>query len=140
MRQTLVFSGVAFGLVVLVVLAAWPFLERSSWTWLVVAGAGAFAAQLLLHVVLSKWRTDPKRFVAGILLGAAARLAIVVTALVWVALRGHPHPVALLLGLAGFLCGMLMIEASLENSNWYRHLSADGLAQASTGSAAQSRT
>ena len=63
-------------------------------------------------------------------MGAAARLAVVVVAVVWVAVRGHAHPLALLLGLAGFLFGMLLIEASLENSNWYRHLRAEPLATA----------
>ena len=106
---------------------AWPLLERSSWTWLAAAGGIAFVAQLGLHLLLSRWRRDPQRFVRGILVGAVLRLLVVVTALVSVTVQGHPHPVALLLGLAGFLCGMLMVEASLDNSNWYWHLGAVGV-------------
>jgi hypothetical protein len=130
-RQTLVFTGVAAGLVVLVVLGAWPFLGGGSLTWLALAGAGAFAVQLALHLGLGRLRRDPRRFFVGVLVGSAARLLAVVAAVVWVALRAHPHPLALLLGLAGFLFGMLLIEASLENSKWYRHLGTDPLATAS---------
>ena len=122
MRQTFAYAGLGFGLVGVVVAVTWPLLAPGSWMAVVIAGGIALVLQVVLHVALSPWRRDPKRFLKAITVGAGARLILVVTALVWVSVREHTHPVAFMLGLAGFVCGLLMMEATLENSNWYRHL------------------
>ena len=125
MRQTSAYAGLSFALVALVVALTWPLLTAGPWMSVVAAGGIALALQVALHVALSPWRRDPKRFLKAIVAGASARFAVVVTALIWVAVRGHPHPVAFMMGLAGFVCGLLMMEATLENSNWFRQLKSE---------------
>jgi len=124
-KQTLAFAGLSVGLVVLVVAVTLPLLASGPWMALVAAGGMALAFQVALHVILSPWRRDPKRFLKAIVAGASARLVLIVMALIWVSVREHPHPVALMLSLAGFVCGLLMMEATLENSNWYRTLKSE---------------
>lgn len=97
-----------------------PFMNRDVWTWLAVSGGVAFAAQFGLHLALLKWREDPKRFMRAVVVGAGGRLAVVAVGLAWVAMSAPTHPVVFMLGLVGFLFGMLLIESGLENKNRYR--------------------
>ncbi len=120
MRQTWVFAAFAFGLVALVLLATLPLLSADSWTWLAVAGGAALATQLVLRLSLTAWRRDARRFMRAIAAGAIGRLVIVAAAIVLVAVWEHPHPVVFLIGLAGFLFGLLMLEGLLENSKRFR--------------------
>jgi len=119
-------------IIMLVIAVTWPLLSAGAWLALVVAGAIAFGLQMVLHVALAPWRRNPKKFLKAIAAGASARLLVVVLALIWLAVRGHEHPVAFMLGLAGLVCALLMTEATLENSNWYRQLRAEraGVAEA----------
>lgn len=116
MKGALAFTVWSLSLVALVLLVTRFWLDAGSWSWLAVAGLSAFAFQFGLNRALATWRRDPKRFVAGILLGAALRVAALAVAIAWVWVGKHEHPVAFLLGFAGFLCSMLMIEAGLEST------------------------
>ncbi len=115
MRNSLTFAKAALGLIAVALAATWLLLDPASWRWVAIAAGIAMLVQGLLHLLLPKWRKDPKRFVAGILLGTTVRTLTLVVAIVWVWQTDHRHPVALLLGLAGFLFGLLLIEAGLEN-------------------------
>lgn len=116
MSRGLAFIVWSLGLVATVLLVARLWLDPGAWTWLAIAGAIAFGLQLALNRALGGWRKDPTKFVAGILLGAALRVVALCAAIGWVWVGDHEHPVAFLLGLAGFLGTMLVIEAGLENT------------------------
>ena len=116
MKGALAFTVWSLALVAAVLLVARLWLDGAAWAWLAAAGALAFALQFGLNRALATWRRDPKRFVAGILLGATLRVFALAVAIGWVWVGNHEHPVAFLLGFAGFLCTMLMIEAGLENA------------------------
>lgn len=126
MRRVLVFGSAALALVVAALVVSWPLLNFEVWQWLAVAGGVAFAAQFGLHLVMLKWREDPKRFVRAVVIGAGGRLAVVAVGLTWVAVSAPTHPVVFMLGLVGFLFGMLLIESGLENANRNRPDFANG--------------
>ncbi len=120
MRQTWVFAAFALGLVAMVLLVARPLLGASGWTALAVAGMVGWSAQVALRLLLTPWRRDAKQFMKAIAAGAIGRMLVVAVAIVWVAVRGHAHPVLFLIGLAGFLFVLLMLEAFMENSKRFR--------------------
>ena len=128
MRDTLTFTAAAIGLVALGTGALALVVSAPARGSIVAAAVLALGLQMLLHFGLVRLRRDPKRFVAGILLGATARMAVVGTVLV-VAWQGRlSHPVAFLLTLAGFLVALLVLESALDNFNLFR--SARGTAAA----------
>jgi anaerobic C4-dicarboxylate transporter len=120
LKKVLVFSAAALALVAMALGVSWPLMNREGWRWLALAGAVAFVAQVGLHVALLRWREDPKKFMKAVVFGAGGRLAVIVAGLTWVAVSAPTHPVVFMLGLVGFLFGMLLIESGLENTNRFR--------------------
>ncbi len=120
MKQVSVFGGSSLALVVTVLAVAWLVMSPQAWTWLAAAGGIALVSQLATHALLFGWRQDPKKFMRAVLVGAAARLMIVAVGLAWVAVSAPTHPVVFMLGLVGFLFGILLIESGLENAKRFR--------------------
>jgi len=119
-KQALVFCSASALLVAAILAVTWPLLDTGAWSWLARSAAVAFAVQFSLHLLFARWRTRTDRMLAGIVGGAAVRFAVVLAGVVWVVVREPEHPVAFLLGLVGFLFGMLLIEAALENMKRFR--------------------
>jgi hypothetical protein len=95
-------------LVSVMVLAPW--LGPSRREGLVTAGVVALALQVGSFAVLVGARKRTNRFLAAWVGGTLARFAAVGLVAWMVFLRGEPDPLTTLLGLAGYLFGMLLLE------------------------------
>lgn len=103
--------GLACGaLVVVTALALSPWLDPSRQGGLWAAGAVALVIQVGAFALLVRWRERMNRFLAAWVGGTLVRLAAVGLVAWAVFLRGEPDPLTTLLGLAGYLFGMLLLE------------------------------
>ena len=96
------------------------FLSDSAWLGLSLAGASALVVQGLLFVGLAGVRKNPKRFAKGVLVGAAARMGVLIIAIVALTLNPTPWAVPFLLGLTAYLVALLWFESLLENLDLLR--------------------
>lgn len=111
MRSLAGYAGAAVGTVTVASAALWPWLEPEGRHGVVLAGGAALAAQLpALWLLL---RCPPERFVGPWAAGMGFRLlAVALVTAAAVLLEGVAATPALL-GVAGFLFALLVLEAVL---------------------------
>ncbi len=103
--------GLACALLVLVTsLGIRPWLTSAQFEGLVMAGAVALVLQVAAFTWLVRVRGTTTHFLAAWIGGTLVRLATV-GIVAWIVLgSGRPDPVTTLVGLAGYLFGMLLLE------------------------------
>ncbi len=93
-----------------VILVLWPFLDPASRTGLLIAAAVALPVQGVSFAALMRFRGKPHGFVGVWVGGVALRMAVVGLVAFLAVVRGAEGLIALLLALAGFLFGLLLLE------------------------------
>ena len=102
-------SGVA--LVAIGVLGLWPFLDEAGRNGVLLAGVIALPVQVAAFAMLVRRRGETTGFLAAWVGGMFARVAVVALAAVFVIRSGMEGAVAMLLALAGFFFGLLLLES-----------------------------
>lgn len=98
-------------LVVLVVVSAlWPFLDGIGRRSLLVAASIAWPVQVAAFGMLLRVREDPSKFMLWWGLGILVRMGIVIAIGLALSKLEGIQPSVLLLGVAGFFFGLLLLE------------------------------
>lgn len=104
------YAGVGTVGVSAVILMLWPFLNAASRTGLLIAAAVALPVQWASFAALMRFRGRPNGFL-GVWVGGVAVRMVVVGLVAFLAIsRGADGLIALLLSLAGFFFGLLLLE------------------------------
>ncbi len=104
------YAGAGATGVAVVILALWPFLDPASRLGILIAAAVALPVQWVAFAALMRFRGKPNGFL-GVWVGGAALRFTVVGLVAFLAIsRGVEGSIALLLALAGFLFGLLLLE------------------------------
>jgi len=101
-------SGVA--VITVLLLGMWPFLDSAARTGVLVAAAIAVPVQVTAFAVLNHYRDHLSGFLAAWVGGTFFRMAVVAVVAVVVVRSGTAGAVPMLLALAGFLFGLLLLE------------------------------
>lgn len=111
MRDVLTYAAACAGLVLITAGVVTPLLPPGARAGLWVAGGGAWLLQLGAAGAWVRWGSSPTRFLAVMAWSAGARLLAIgaAGAAVW-RLPDLLHPVSTLVGLAGYLFMMLLME------------------------------
>jgi len=93
-----------------VTLGLWPFLEADGRRGVLVAGAIALTVQSLTFWTLLRYRGQVRAFFAVWAGGTAVRMLVIVAVATIAIRRDLPGTVPMLLALAGFFFGLLLLE------------------------------
>ena len=104
------YGSAAVLLVGVVTLGLWPFVGEAARSGVLVAGLIALPIQVLAFSLLVKYRGRTKGFMAAWAGGMALRTAVVAVVAFVVIRSGTASAVPLLLALAGFFFGLLLLE------------------------------
>lgn len=96
--------------VTVVTAALWWFLDDGGRQGILVAAGIAYPVQVAVFALLQRARSEPSRFLLWWALGVLARIGVVIAAGLVASRLESIRPAALLLGLAGFFFGMLLME------------------------------
>lgn len=91
-------------------LVLWPFLDPASRNGILLAGAVALPVQALSFAALHRFREDVNGFLAVWLGGTLVRMGVIAVAAALVIRSGMQGAVPMLLALAGFFFGLLLLE------------------------------
>jgi hypothetical protein len=106
------YPAISFGLVILVTAGLWPFLGSEARDGLLAAGGLALLTQMILYVGLHWLRQDPERFALTLILGIGVRMTVVFAAAMLLVWPGILPAASFLLGLAGFLFALVLLESA----------------------------
>lgn len=109
-RRWFRYAGVAAGLTAIVVAGGWPWLDPAARRGLVLAAGIALPLQLALFAGLVTRRTGSPGFLGMWLAGTLIRLLALGGAAVVVTGREGVDPLTALVGLAGLLFALLLLE------------------------------
>ena len=109
MSRTAGYGAACAGLTSIAVLGLWPLLDGAGRTGILVAAAVALPCQVVAFAILQARFGQWNRFLAAWVGGILARFALVFAAAVAVAFTELPAAPTLL-GMAGFLFAMLLLE------------------------------
>ena len=115
MKQSMTFVATAAAIVVGGALATWPFLTQGARRAVLGAGILTLGAQLPTHFLLRGWRRRNDRFLAAIAAGFAARVLVLVLAVVFLVVPGRTEPLPFLLSLGAFLLTLVFAESFIEH-------------------------
>ena len=104
------YAGVGTVGVSAVILMLWPFLNAASRTGLLIAAAVALPVQWASFAALMRFRGRPNGFLGVWVGGVAVRMGVVGLVAFLAISRGADGLIALLLSLAGFFFGLLLLE------------------------------
>lgn len=90
-------------------------LSGDARTAVVAAGLVVLVTQIPLHFLLRRWRERNDRFMAAIVVGFFARIAVLAVAVVLFVVPGRVAGAPFLLALGGFMVGILTAEAMFES-------------------------
>lgn len=110
MRPSLKYAmtgGVAIGLIVG---GLWPLLDPAGRKGVLLAAAVALPVQVTAFAVLRRFRGEVNRFLAAWVGGTLLRMAVIGVAAFVVVRSGMEGAVPMLLALAGFFFGLLLLE------------------------------
>ena len=104
------YAGVGTAGVTVVILGLWPFLDSASRAGLLIAAAVALPVQWVSFAALMRFRGKPTGFLGVWVGGTALRMAAVGLVAFFAIVRDLEGLAALMLALAGFLFGLLLLE------------------------------
>jgi hypothetical protein len=93
-----------------IVAGLWPFLEPAGRSGILAAAAVALPVQIIAFWALNRFRSELKGFLAAWIGGTLVRMAVIATVAVVVIRSGTEGAVPMLLALAGFFFGLLLLE------------------------------
>jgi len=91
-------------------LILWPFLDPDAWRGIVIAAAIALPVQVGAFALLIRYRDNMNGFLAIWAGGTLVRMAVVAIVAAIVIRSGTAGAVPMLLALAGFFFGLLLLE------------------------------
>jgi hypothetical protein len=97
-------------IVALVTLASWPFLDPAGRRGVVIAGAVALPIQVTAFWALLRFRGQLNGFLAAWVGGTLLRMLVIAAVAVYAIRSSVEGAVPMLLALAGFFFGLLMLE------------------------------
>lgn len=103
----------ASGLAALAVVTGllWPFLDGGGRQGVMVAAVVAWPLQVLLFGLMVRWRGELPRFLLAWLGGTVVRMGVVLGGGLLLVTWAGLEPLPTLLAMAGFLFGLLLLEA-----------------------------
>lgn len=110
MNPTLKYAATGAVAVGLVAAALWPFLDAVARRGVLLAAAVAIPVQVVAFWALGRFRDDPRGFLAAWLGGTAVRVVVIAIAAFFVIRSGMEGAIPMLLALAGFFFGLLLLE------------------------------
>lgn len=110
MIASLKYAAAGAGVVALSVLALWPFLDAAGRTAVLMAAAVALPVQVLAFAALHGLSGRLEGFLAAWVGGTLLRMAVLATAAFFVIRSQVEGAVPMLLALAGFFFGLLLLE------------------------------
>ena len=110
MTSSLRYAGVGTGVVGLVVLLSWPFLEPVGRQGVLMAAAVALPVQIASFALLQRYRGELNRFLAAWVGGTLIRMGVIGIVAFIVIRSGTEGAVPMLLALASFFFGLLLLE------------------------------
>lgn len=110
MNRTLKYAATGVVAIGLVAAALWPFVDAVVRRAVLLAAAVAIPVQVVAFWTLSRFRDDPRGFLAAWLGGTAARMVVLAIAAFLVIRSGMEGAIPMLLALVGFLFGLLLLE------------------------------
>ena len=110
MTQFLRYGGVALLVLLLVNAGLWPWLSPSARTGILVAALVAYPIQMMAFFLLVRSWGDSKRFLLVWVGGTVVRMGVILVAALVVIRADGLAPAPMLLGLAGFFFGLVLLE------------------------------
>lgn len=110
MSAPLRYAATAFVGCATVILALWPFLDADAWWGIVIAAAIALPVQIGAFALLIRYRGNMNGFLAIWAGGTLIRMAVIGIVAAIVIRSDTAGAVPMLLGLAGFFFGLLLLE------------------------------
>jgi hypothetical protein len=110
MSVSLKYAATGVGAVALIVLGLWPFLDTAGRNGVLIAAAVAIPVQVFAFGALIRFRGRLNGFLAAWLGGTVLRMLVIAAVAVVVVRSGMEGAVPLLLALAGFFFGLLLLE------------------------------
>ena len=93
-----------------IVAGLWPFLDASARSGVLLAAAVALPVQIVAFWTIQRFRGELNGFLAAWVGGTLVRMAVVGVVAVALIRSGSDGAVAMLLALAGFFFGLLLLE------------------------------
>ena len=110
MSASLKYAATGVGAVALIVLGLWPFLDAAGRNGVMVAAAVAIPVQVTAFAALIRFRGRLNGFLAAWLAGTVLRMLVIAAVAIVVVRSGMEGAVPMLLALAGFFFGLLLLE------------------------------
>jgi hypothetical protein len=110
MSASLKYGATGVGAVAVIVLGLWPFLDDAGRNGVVVAAAIALPVQVLAFTALNRFRGELGGFLAAWVGGTLVRMLVIAVVAIAVIRSGTEGAVPMLLALAGFFFGLLLLE------------------------------
>ena len=103
------YAALGSGAVCAIVLCLWPFLDAPARSGVLMAAAVALPVQIVAFAAIQRFRGELNGFLAAWIGGTLIRMVVVGAAFVWLA-AGFDGGAPMLLALAGFFFGLLLLE------------------------------
>lgn len=110
MSSSLRYAATGAGAIALMVLALWPFLDAAGRNGVLLAAAIAVPVQVLAFSILNRSHGQLNGFLAAWVGGTFLRMLVLAVAAIAVVRSGMEGAVPMLLALAGFFFGLLLLE------------------------------
>ena len=110
MSPSLRYAATGSGVIALVVLGLWPFLDASAFQGVLLAAAIAVPVQVTAFRVLHRFRGELTGFLAAWVGGTFLRVAVIAVVAIAAIRSGMEGAVPMLLALTGFFFGLLLLE------------------------------
>ena len=98
------------GAIATIVAGLWPFLEPAERNGVLAAAAVALPVQIIAFWALNRFRSELNGFLVAWIGGTLARMVVIAAVAVIVIRSGTEGAVPMLLALAGFFFGLLLLE------------------------------
>jgi len=110
LTQTARYGGVALLSLLLIIALSWPWVSPSARAGILVAAAVAYPVQLVAFFLLVRHWGEGKKFLLVWVGGTVVRMGVVLLAALAVAEMESLPPAPMLVALAGFFFGLLLLE------------------------------
>jgi hypothetical protein len=110
MSASLKYAATGVGAIALIVIGLWPFLDDAGRNGVMVAAGVALPVQVLAFTALNRFRGETNGFLAAWVGGTLLRMVVLAVVAITVIRSGTEGAVPMLLALAGFFFGLLLLE------------------------------